>query len=261
VESTQKATKAEPDDHVAHNRKFWDKDSDAYQDAHGAELSGAPLAWGAFRVPEAELHILGDVRGRDLLEIGCGAAQWSIALAEQGAHVVGLDVSRAQLKHARAAGHALPLVMGNGEMTPFADASFDIVFSDHGALSFCDPTVIVPECARLLRSNGLLAFCGTHPLLYLTYDEDKQRQSRRLQIEYRRLGRQPGATIDWVLAPSDWIRLLRTNGFEVEDLVELCAPAGATTTYTDFAPPKWARRWPAEWIWKVRRRGSRATDS
>ncbi len=47
--------------------------------------------------------------------------------------------------------------------------------------------------------------------------------------------------------------MLRGNGFEVEDLVELCAGADAATTYGDFAPPKWARRWPAEWIWNARR--------
>ena len=61
-------------------------------------------------------------------------------------------------------------------------------------------------------------------------------------------------TIDWSLPASDWIRLLRKHSFEIEDLFELCAPAGSTTTYEDFAPAKWARRWPAEWIWKARRR-------
>jgi len=56
------------------------------------------------------------------------------------------------------------------------------------------------------------------------------------------------------LPASTWIQLLRQHGFEIEALFELCAPSGATTTYEDFAPVKWARRWPAEWIWKVRRR-------
>jgi ubiquinone/menaquinone biosynthesis C-methylase UbiE len=246
-----------PDDHVAHNRAFWDRDSDAYQEVHGAELAGAPLAWGAFRIPESELQVLGDVRGRDLLELGCGAAQWSAALSDSGARITGLDISRAQLAHARRAAASLPLVLGNGESLPFAAASFDVVFCDHGALSFCEPAAILPECSRVLRPNGLLAFCGTHPLLYLTYSEDDKRQTRRLHMEYRDLGRQPGATIDWVLAPGEWIRLLRANGFEIEDLVELVAPEGATTTYEDFAKPKWARRWPAEWIWKARRSAPR----
>jgi hypothetical protein len=61
-------------------------------------------------------------------------------------------------------------------------------------------------------------------------------------------------TIDWSLPASVWIQLLRLHGFEIEALFELCAPSGATTTYEDFAPVKWARRWPPEWIWKARRR-------
>jgi len=243
-------------DHVAHNRRFWDADADAYQDAHGGGLAEAPLAWGAYRAPESELRVLGDVHGLDVLELGCGAAQWSLALTAIGARVVALDVSAAQLAHARAASRTLALVVANGEQLPFADAGFDLVFCDHGALSFCEPAVIVPECARVLRSGGTLAFSATHPLLYLTWNDKEQRQSRRLCMRFDELGRMESGegTIDWSLPASTWIQLLRQHGFEIEALFELCAPSGATTTYEDFAPVKWARRWPAEWIWKVRRR-------
>jgi SAM-dependent methyltransferase len=243
-------------DHVAHNRRFWDEDADAYQDAHGDGLARAPLGWGAYRAPESELRVLGDVHGLDVLELGCGAAQWSLALAPLGARVVCLDLSAAQLAHARAASRTLALVVANGEQLPFSDAGFDVVFCDHGALSFCEPAVIVPECARVLRSGGTLAFSATHPLLYLTWDEKEQRQSRRLCMPFDELGRMESGegTIDWSLPASTWIQLLREHGFEIEALFELCAPSGATTTYEDFAPVKWARRWPAEWVWKARRR-------
>ncbi|MDQ1454446.1 MAG: hypothetical protein QOH28_66 [Actinomycetota bacterium] len=242
--------------HVRHNRAFWDADADSYQAAHGDQLARAPLAWGAYRVPESELQVLGDVTGRRVLELGCGAAQWSIALAERGARAIGLDISHGQLLHARRSAPNLPLVHANGEQLPFSDKCFDIVFCDHGALSFCDPDVSVPECARVLRSGGLLAFCCTHPMLYLTWDDAREQQTRKLHIDYAQLGRMAldEGTIDWVLPPGAWIRVLRASGLEVEGLVELCASEGASTTYVEFAPPKWARRWPAEWIWKARRR-------
>lgn len=242
--------------HIRHNRAFWDRDSDAYQSDHGGALDRAPLAWGAYRIPEEELQILGDVRGRDVLEIGCGAAQWTIALAAQGARVTGLDLSERQLTHARRRDSSVRLVQGSGEQLPFAGAAFDVAFCDHGALSFCEPDVIVAECARVLRGGGLLAFCCTHPLLYLTWDPVKRRQTRRLHIDYAALGKMPPeeGTVDWSLPPGEWIRVLRNHGFDVEDLIELVAPETAATTYEDFAPPKWARRWPAEWIWRARRR-------
>jgi SAM-dependent methyltransferase len=243
------------DSDIRRNRSFWDADSDNYQDAHGDQLARAPLAWGAYRVPESDLQILGDVSGREVLELGCGAAQWSIALAPLGARVVGLDISAAQLGHARRSAPDLALVEASGEQLPFADDSFDVVFCDHGALSFCDPEVSVPEVSRVLRSGGLLAFCCTHPILYLTWDDEREAQTRKLQMDYADLGRMALAegTIDWVLPAGGWIRVLRANAFAIEDLVELLVPPDGETTYEDFAPPKWARRWPAEWIWSARR--------
>jgi len=243
-------------DDVRHNRKTWDAASAEYQAAHDEALTRRPLAWGAYRISESELQVLGDVAGKNVLELGCGGAQWSTALTEIGARCVGLDLSGAQLRHARGRRATVALVQASGEQLPFADASFDIVFCDHGAISFCDPSVIIPEAARTLRARGVLAFCTSTPLLYLTWDAEKEKQSRRLQRSYDELGRMQldEDTIDWVLPPGEWIRLLVANRFEIEDLLELQPPAGATTTYEDFAPPKWARRWPAEWIWKARKR-------
>ncbi len=251
-------------DHERHNRSFWDADADDYQAAHGAQLAGAPLAWGAFRAPEADLAVLDPVAGRDVLEFGCGGAQWAVALAQAGARVVGLDLSRGQLRHAAAnaaaAGARVPLVQASGEAPPFADASFDIVFCDHGAMSFCEPARTVAEVARLLRPGGQLAFCASTPLLYLTYDRTREKQTRGLRMSYDELGRIDfdDGTIDFVLPPGEWVRLFRAHGFVIEDLLELLAAADAKTTYTDFVPKRWAMRWPAEQIWKVRKARRRA---
>ncbi|MBV8950356.1 MAG: methyltransferase domain-containing protein, partial [Actinobacteria bacterium] len=173
-----------PSDHERHNRAFWDRDADDYQDAHGGTLHDAPRAWGVWRIPESEVGALGDVRGLDVLELGCGAAQWSIALANDGARPIGLDISIAQLRHARATGTRVPLVLGSGEAVPLRDGCVDLVLSDHGALSFCEPERSVAEVARVLRPSGRLVFCHTAPLVYMTYDARRERQSRSLQGDY-----------------------------------------------------------------------------
>ena len=242
-------------DHVRHNRKTWDAAADEYQAAHDDALTQQPLAWGAYRIPESELQVLGEVAAKDVLELGCGGAQWSTALTAIGSRCVGLDLSGAQLRHARGHSATLPLVQASGEQLPFADASFDIVFCDHGALNFCDPELIIPEVARTVRTAGLLAFCTATPLLYLTWDTEKEKPSRRLHYGYDDLGRMEldEDTVDWVLPPGEWIRLLRTHGFDIDDLIELRPAKDAPTTY-EFAPVDWAHRWPAEWIWKARRR-------
>jgi hypothetical protein len=59
-------------------------------------------------------------------------------------------------------------------------------------------------------------------------------------------------TVEFHLSHGDWIRLLRANGFVVEDLVELRAPAGREGG-TGNITTEWAQRWPAEEVWRARR--------
>ena len=245
--------------HVAKNRAYWERESDAYQARHGPQLAAkAGLAWGVWQIPEAELRVLGDMAGLDALELGCGAAQWSIALAGLGARPVGLDVSPRQLEHARrgmaAAGVDFPLVEASAEDVPLEGEAFDVVFCDHGAFNFADPGRLVPECARLLRPGGLLAFSRLSPVIDLCFDLGAERVEERLVNDYFELERfEDSESVDFFLPYGGWIRLFRRHGFEVEDLIELRPPEGATTTY-DSVPYEWARRWPAEIIWKARRR-------
>jgi ubiquinone/menaquinone biosynthesis C-methylase UbiE len=134
------------DDHaIRKNRLDWNRSNDDYQRLHRRVLTDTAMAWGVWRIPEAELDVLGEVSGLDVLELGCGAAQWSIALAALGARTVGIDLSERQLAHAaRDADEArveIALVHGNAERLPLADGSFDIVFCDHGAVCFASPTM------------------------------------------------------------------------------------------------------------------------
>ncbi len=91
-------------------------------------------------------------------------------LAEAGAHPVGLDLSEQQLASARGLMTTpYPLVHGDGERLPFRDASFDVVLSDHGAISWADPYKTVPEVARVLRSGGRFAFNTSTPWVYVCH--------------------------------------------------------------------------------------------
>ena len=211
---------------LGRTRRLWDQRSDEYQAAHGAQLAAAGgAAWGVWQLPESELQVLGDVRGLDVLELGCGAAQWSIALRAMGADVVGLAVSERQLEHARRlmadTGVGFPLVNAQAEATPFDDASFDIVFCDHGAMTFADPYRTVPEVARILRPSGLFAFSMHTPILDLAWAPGTAPPSSRSTTGTSTPSRSP--TSRWYFS---------------------CATANGSD---------WARRWPMEHIWRVRR--------
>ena len=241
------------------NRELWDAQSDDYQALHKEMLGRPEPRWGMWQVPEAELQILGDVSGLDVLEYGCGAAQWSILLARQGARPTGLDNSSRQLEHARAlmaaAGVDFPLVHASAGEVPLEDESFDVVFCDHGAMTFADPHVTVPEVARLLRPGGVFAFSHSTPLALVCWSDDDVLQPglERPYFGLRRL-EWPGEPVDFNVPQGEWIRLFRDHGFTVERLHEVRPPEGAESTYRSAAETAWAHSWPMEQIWKVRKR-------
>lgn len=248
------------EDPISRNRPYWDRSSDEYQERHGGALGEQPEAWGVFRIPEAELRVLGEIRGLDALELGCGAAQWSIALHRRGARAVGLDLSQRQLAHARRlvaeAGIELPLVLGSAERLPFDDASFDLVLSDHGATTFSRPELAITEAARVLRSGGVFVFCGASPLLDIAWNNETREIDDRLHANYfdlYRLDDEEASATYYQLSYGNWVRLFRDSGLLIDDLIEIRPPAGAETTYADYVDLDWARRWPAENLWRLRK--------
>jgi SAM-dependent methyltransferase len=248
----------DPED-LDRNRRSWDAASAAYQRRNAPRLPTDEPTWGVWGLPERELRALGDVAGLDVLELGCGGAQWSIALARRGARVTGLDLSAAQLASARAriaeAGVPVRLVHASATATGLAAVSFDLVFADHGALNFADAADVLPEVARILRPGGRLVFNAPTPWLECCRDRRTGVVGPALSVDYfGGLGRiEEEGMVSFVPTYGEWIRLFARAGLRVDDLVELRAPEDAWTTYSDYAPPGWARRWPGEQIWKVSR--------
>ena len=247
-------------DHARKNRAMWDATSDTYEERHATSIAGKnALAWGLWRIPEADLHLLGDVAEKDILEFGCGAARWSIALAGLGARPVGIDISARQLQHARRlmdeAGLDFPLIEASAEAVPLPDASFDIVFCDWGAMTFCDPRRTVPEAARLLRPGGLFAFSNATPISMPCENIQTDQIEQRLINDYFGMHRfEWGDEVNFQLPYGEWIRLFRQNGFVVEDLIEVQPPPETTaSTYRTEEETEWAKHWPMENIWKVRK--------
>lgn len=163
-------------------RRWWDANADEYLAEHGDFLGPADFRWCPEGLREADARLLGDVAGRRVLEVGCGAAQCARWLADQGAHVVATDVAHGMLRRARAidAGRAdrpaVPLVEADARALPFPDASFDVAFTAFGAIPFvADPWRVHAEVARVLRPGGRWAFAVTHPIRWAFPDDPTER--------------------------------------------------------------------------------------
>jgi len=250
-------------DSITRNVEQWTKNNREALDARaGAAWARNEPTWGIFGIPEADLGSpLGDVRGLDVIELGCGTAYFSAILAKLGARPVGVDPTPAQLATARRmqdeTGIRFPLVEAPGERVPLPDASFDLAFSEYGASLWADPKKWVPESARLLRPGGRLVFLTNSTIAMLCSPDEGdvvEQLMRPLKGMYRtewpdEIG------VEYHLAHGDWIDLRHGAGLEIERLIDVYAgPDSKKHDYYGYVSPEWGRKWPAEEIWTARKR-------
>jgi SAM-dependent methyltransferase len=242
---------------VSRNRDLWllvnARFTDVDADARWAE---SEVRWGLFRVPEADLAVLDDVRGARVVELGAGTGFLSAALTRAGAQPVAVDISRAQLDSARRCqqrfGLRFPLVEADAEHVPLRDDSFDMVVSEYGASPWCDPARWIPEAARLLRPGGRLVFLTNSLLAGMCVPDDAGLAGDRLLRPQHALARitWPGGGTEHHPSHGEWLRIMRSEGFVVDALHELVVPAGTSgPEFYEIASAEWAARWPAEDLW------------
>jgi ubiquinone/menaquinone biosynthesis C-methylase UbiE len=248
--------------YVQQNVAHWTRANADYTDKSAAEAwAKDEITWGVFGATESELNVLGDVRDLDIIELGCGTAYFSAWLAKRGARVVGVDPTPAQLETARRmqkeTGIEFPLVEAIGEDVPYDDSSFDVVHSEYGASIWADPNLWIPEASRLLRPDGRLIFLRNATLQILCMAmEGVKEQLQRPQRGLHRVEWEDTGEVEFHLAHGEMLDLLRANGFALERLIELFAPADAEThSYYSYVSAEWAQQWPTEELWVARRHG------
>ena len=135
----------------------------------------------------------------------------------------------------------MEFIEANAEALPLPDGQFDVAVSEYGASIWCNPELWIPEAARVLRSSGEWLFMRNSTLSMLCMPDSGQ-VTETLQRPMKALERMewmdddPG--VEFHPPTSELIRLLRGNGFEIVDMVEVFAPDGAK----DHLHPNWTCR-------------------
>lgn len=215
-------------------RAAWNRTSATYQARHAIPAHSAH--YGPWAPLENDLRLLGDVRGLHILEVGCGGGQCSVAFAKQGATAAGLDLSDAQLEHARALaareGVTVDFVQGSAdELGAFATGAWDVVFSAYAFQYVADMPRCLGECARVLRPGGRIAFSLDHPFRDCFFDAEDDDTTPyasrsyfdRSPLRWKFFDSEPMVSYHHTIA--QWVDMLAAAGFTLRRLLEPEPPA------------------------------------
>ncbi|HVX46921.1 MAG TPA: methyltransferase domain-containing protein [Mycobacteriales bacterium] len=144
-----------------------------------------------FAGPGAETHraaihrLLGPGSGW-CLDLGCGTGHYSSILRDTGRGVVGVDLSRNQLRYASKRNPHV--VQASADRLPFADDTFAAVTTLWISTDVDDFAPVVREAARLMRSGGRFLFYGAHPCFNGPCVENRDDGARIVHPAYRLAG-------------------------------------------------------------------------
>jgi len=116
------------------------------------------------RFAERRAFLLANVRpGDTVLDLGCGAGEFSVALAAAGAQPIGVDVAAEALRRGAARAPDLDLrLWSGGEPLPLGDGSVDAVWAGEVIEHVADVAPWLSEVRRVLRPRGTLLLTTPH---------------------------------------------------------------------------------------------------
>ena len=168
------------------NAAAWDQAAAAYQAA--AHLACDVVHYGPDIGTEADLRLLGDLKGKRVLDLGCGGAQNAIAFAKQGAIAIGVDQSGEMLAAARRLcdREDVKVELRQGDLADLAfmrAESVDLVFSADAFGFVDDLNRVFRQVHRVLRTGAPLVFSLPHPA-YRLIDDDHPDQPLLVRRSY-----------------------------------------------------------------------------
>ncbi len=193
------------------------------------------VQFGADLPTEADLRLLGDLKGRRVLDLGCGAGENAIAIARRGAPVIALDASSAQLALARRAAEAAEVRVewhhGDAADLAFLRAdSIDVALAAGVVHEIEDLDRLLRQVHRVLRPGAPFVFSHDHPMrLAVGRDESGPGGLPLGRLEVRRSYFDPSPIVTtrhgepvqlWPRSVADVFSALHRAGYRVDVLLE-----------------------------------------
>jgi ubiquinone/menaquinone biosynthesis C-methylase UbiE len=204
-----------------------------------ASSSGIPIdvvTYGPDVGSEDEFRLLGELKGKRVLELGCGSAQRCVAFARQGATAIGVDFSAAMIDAAKRVcereGVRVELRQADLADLAFLRAdSVDLVFSAYALPYVRDVERVFRQANRVLKAGSPLVFSLPHPAL-ATVDDSEDGPPRVARSYFDRspvTGQREGEPVDvYHHTTADLLTGLVHSGYRIDAVHE----------------PEWASRGP-----------------
>lgn len=179
-------------------------------------------------------QLLGDLKGKVVLDAGCGNGYWSRRMAKTAERVVGVDFTTELIEHAKRRGVPgnVEFLVGNLARTTFLDQSFDMVLLSMVLLDLEDLPSVIHEMSRVVKNDGEIIVSTIHPCFENpphTYSlrDDQGKKIGRAVSNYFHTGLiedLPNQYQHWHHTLSECVNVFAENHLFVEKMVE---PNGA----------------------------------
>ncbi len=198
-------------------KEEWEGRSEGYL----KEYNPIEIDYGPGVPNENKLNIIGSVKNKKVLDLGCGGGQISIAFAKKGAKVTGIDLSDKHIEFAKklAKKHKVKILFERGSFQKFPmikSKSQDIVFSSWAFLYSPDLKQVFKEANRVLKNEGLFVFSQDHPFFHCFGNNDLE-----IKQSYLKSGSAGNPNfMAFRRTISEIFNALKESGFNVEKIIE-----------------------------------------
>ena len=210
-------------------------DYDGFAANYDVENSASLL--NAYYERPAVLSLAGDVRGRHILDAGCGSGPLAASLLARGAHVTGFDGSPAMidLAHQRLGDGVRLLVHDLAQPLPFDDQAFDDVVASLVLHYLEDWSGPLAEIRRVLRPGGRLIASINHPFVRQHFVPDQDYFAIQQYREDYTFDGRPAVLTMWHRPLHQVVRAFVDAGFDLRVVDE---PEPSPDTPRDLLPPR-----------------------
>ena len=205
-------------------RKNYDRIAKRYHE--GRQIS-KKMVYNEYNEQPATLSLLRKVKGKKILDLGCGTGIYARILKKRGAKVQGIDISPKMIEIARQNVKGVDFRIGSVYNLPYKSGTFDIVLASLVVHYFGNLNKALKEIRRVLKKNGVFIFSSDNPVMAATRGIKGKPRRYRVFGNYFKEGKfykhwpRVGIRMPYQhFTFQTWIKTIVRNGFMLEDFID-----------------------------------------